>query len=274
VTDDLPAWSAPFAGEARAALRRLGPIERLTRETAFSGDGSGVAVAIIDSGVERDHPAVGGSLVRSVVVEPGETPDDDPVVRDDPDSLDVVGHGTACAGIIHSIAPGAELVSVRVLNAENRGKGSIFAAGLDWAISEGATVMNLSLSSKSDALFPIFHELADRAYFAGSILVCAANNVPGNSYPSLFASVVSVASHDLPDGDAWFYNPSPPVEFAGRGLEVPVAWKDGGTLVATGNSFAAPHIAGWVARLRSTFPAATPFEVKAILAALATPIPG
>ena len=144
----------------------------------------------------------------------------------------------------------------------------------DWAIENGATVMNLSLSSKSEALYPVFHELADNAYFANSVLVCAANNVPGNSYPSLFASVVSVASHDLPAGDAWFYNPSPPVEFAGRGLEVPVAWKDGGTLVATGNSFAAPHIAGWVARLRSTFPAATPFEVKAILAALATPIPG
>ena len=155
-------------------------------------------------------------------------PDDDPLVVDDPDALDVVGHGTACAGIIHAIAPGADLVSVRVLGPDNRGKGIVFAAGLDWAIEHGAAVVNLSLSSKSEALFGLFHDLADRAYFANVLLVCAANNVPGNSYPSLFASVVSVAAHDLADAAAWFYNPDPPVEFGAHGVDVDVAWRDGG----------------------------------------------
>lgn len=270
--EELPAWSEPFTTAARPALHRLPPLETITREWAMAGDGTGVTVAIIDSGVERDHPAVGGRLVRSVVVEPNEDPEGDPVIRDDPEAIDVVGHGTACAGIIHEIAPGAEFVSVRVLGPENRGKGIVFAAGLDWAIRQGMSVMNLSLSSKSEALFPIFHELADDAYFANSVLVCAANNVPGNSYPSLFAAVVSVASHDLPAGDAWFYNPRPPVEFAGRGLDVPIAWKGGARMIATGNSFAAPHLAGWATRIRSTHPATTPFEVKAILAATATRI--
>jgi subtilisin family serine protease len=227
-------------------------------------------VAIIDSGVERDHPAVGGKLVRSVKVELAANPDDDPVVLDDDDALDVVGHGTACAGIIHAIAPGADLVSVRVLGPDNRGKGIVFAAGLDWAIEHGAGVMNLSLSSKSDALFGLFHDLADRAYFANALLVCAANNVPGNSYPSLFASVVSVAAHDLPDPAAWFYNPRPPVEFGAHGLDVDVAWRSGSRMTATGNSFAAPHIAGYAALIRAKHPEVTPFEVKAILAATAT----
>jgi subtilisin len=266
---DLPAWSEPFVG-ARDGLDRLGPMRGIDRELAFGGvDGSGVTVAIVDSGVERDHPAVGGRLVHSVSVSlpPG---DEDPVVADDPAALDVVGHGTACAGIIHALAPGADIVSVRVLGPDNRGKGSVFAAGLEWAIEHGANVVNLSLSSKSEALFGAFHDIVDHAYFSNVLLVSAANNVPGPSYPSLFSSVISVAAHDVADPWTWFYNPFPPVEFGAYGLDVPVAWKDGSRIVATGNSFAAPHIAGIATLIRARHPAATPFEVKAILAATAT----
>ena len=95
--------------------------------------------------------------------------------------------------------------------------------------------------------------------------MCAANNVPGPSYPSLFAAVLSVAAHDVPDPDVWFYNPAPPVEFGAYGVDVDVAWRDGSRIRATGNSFAAPHLAGQAARLRSRYPAASPFEIKALL---------
>jgi subtilisin family serine protease len=166
-------------------------------------------------------------------------------------------------------------VSIRVLGADLRGKGAAFAAGLEWAIEQGLPVCNLSLSSKSDAMFGTFHELADQAYFHNVMLVCAANNVPGPSYPSLFSSVVSVAAHDEPDPWRLFYNPAPPVEFGAWGVDVPIAWRDGGTTVATGNSFASPHVAGMVALLVSKHPELTPFEVKAVLAAVAdNPRPG
>lgn len=238
----------------------------MDRSDAFGGvDGLGLMVAIVDSGVERDHPAVGGRLVESVRVELREG---EPAIVDD-DGTDVVGHGTATAGIVHSIAPGADLVSVRVLGPDNRGKGLAFLAALDWAIERGASVVNLSLSSRSDALFADFHALADRAYFANALLVSAANNVPGPSYPSLFAAVVSVAAHDLRDPAVWFYNPSPPVEFGAYGLDVDVAWRGGSRMTATGNSFAAPHIAGFAALIRARHPGITPFETKAILAATA-----
>jgi subtilisin len=264
---DLPAWSEPFTSERREALNRALPFGTLDRAWAFGeSDGAGVTVAIVDSGVERDHPAVGGRLVRSVRVD---LSGEEPVVVEDEDALDVVGHGTACAGIIHGLAPGADIVSIRVLGPDNKGKGVAFAAGLEWAIDQGAGVVNLSLSSKSDALFGTFHDLADAAYFANVLLVSAANNVPGPSYPSLFASVVSVAAHDVADPMTWFYNPSPPVEFGAYGLDVDVAWKDGGRIIATGNSFAAPHIAGIATLIRAKHPGATPFEVKAILAATA-----
>jgi subtilisin family serine protease len=264
----LPAWSEPFVGERGRSISHRPPFGQLDRDWAWGGsDGSGVTVAIIDSGVEGDHPAVGGRLVRSVRVELDES--GQPVVLDDPESVDVVGHGTACAGIIHSLAPGADLVSIRVLGPDNRGKGIVFAAGLDWAIEQGATVVNLSLSSKSDALYGTFHELADRAYFANVLLVSAANNFPGASYPSLFAAVLSVAAHDLPDPGVIYYNPDPPVEFGAYGVDVDVAWKGGTRMLATGNSFAAPHIAGYAALIRSKHPDASPFEVKTILAAIA-----
>lgn len=262
---DLPAWSEPFTADRRDALTAPRPFGSVDRDWAFGGSaGAGLRVAIIDSGVEGTHPAIGGRLRESVRVDLG---GDEPTVVEDPDALDVVGHGTACAGIIHDLAPDAELISIRVLGPDNRGKGVAFARALEWAIEQGVSVVNLSLSSRSEALYGTFHDLADQAYFANVLLVSAANNVPGASYPSLFSSVVSVAAHDVPDAWTWFYNPDPPVEFGGRGVDVDVAWRDGGRISATGNSFAAPHLAGLAALIRAKHPTASPFEVKTILAA-------
>lgn len=267
-----PAWSDAFAADARDRLRRAAPIERPTRASVFGppdarADGRGVRIAIVDSGVEQGHPAVGGRVVETMRVELDE---ESAFVVADPGQDDLVGHGTACAGIVHGLAPAAELVSIRVLGPNNRGKGRAVAAAVAWAIDAGIEVVNLSLSSRSEAMLTPFHELADRAYFANTLLVCAANNLPGPSYPSLFASVISVAAHDVADPWTWFYNPTPPVEFGAYGLDVDVAWRDGARIRATGNSFAAPHICGLAALIRSRHPSASPFEVKALLAATAT----
>jgi len=267
VTDDLlPAWSEPFTGAGRERIRRLPALPTITRDWAWGGaTGAGVTVAIIDSGVEASHPAIRGRLVDSVesVIEDGE-------VRFAPsDGIDVYGHGTACGGIVLDLAPDVDLVSVRVLGPELRGKGVAFAAGLDWAMDRGAQVMNLSLSTHNQDLYGLFHELADDAYFRRVALIGAANNSPGRSYPSLFSSVFSVAAHDEPDPWRLYYNLAPPVEFGAWGVNVPVAWKDGTRITATGNSFAAPHVAGLVALIRSKHRDLSPFEVKAVLAAVA-----
>ena len=266
----LPAWGDLFSADVRAALAREGaPLGRLDRSTVFGdSDGTGVTVLIVDSGVERDHPAVAGRLRRQLRVD---VTADSALVVDDGEAGDLVGHGTACAGIIAAVAPGADIVSLRMLGADNRGKGRALAVAIEWAVAERIEVVNLSLSSRSEAMFAAFHDIADRSYFANTLLVCAANNVAGPSYPSLFASVVSVAAHDVPDPDTWFYNPAPPVEFGAYGVDVDVAWRGRGRIRATGNSFAAPHLAGHAARLRSRYPSATPFEIKALLAATASP---
>jgi subtilisin len=268
MTEPLPAWSDAFAAPVRGRTVHASPFGRLDRASVFGdADGRGVTVAIIDSGVDGGHPALGDRLRGRWRAE---LDGDDVRIIEDPEAVDLVGHGTACAGIVAGIAPAADLVSVRVLGPDNRGKGRALAAAIGWAIDQGIQVVNLSLSSRSEAMVTAFHELADRAYFANTLLVCAANNIPVASYPSLFASVVSVAAHDVADPDVWFYNPRPPVEFGAYGVDVDVAWRDGGSIRATGNSFAAPHLAGQAARLRSRHPSATPFEIKALLAATAT----
>ena len=262
---NLPAWSEPFANTP--ALARRMRLRGISREWAWGGStGSGVRVGILDSGLETDHPRLAGRVVQSVAVE---MVDDEPEVVPDESGEDLYGHATACGGIILGLAPEVDLVSIRVLGADLRGKGAAFAAGLEWAIDQGINVLNLSLSSKSEALFSVFHDLVDRAYFQRIAIVSAANNVPAASYPSLFSSVFSVAAHGEPDPWRLYYNPSPPVEFGAWGVDVPIAWKDGGSTVATGNSFAAPHIAGMVALILSKHPGLTPFEVKAVLAAIA-----
>jgi subtilisin family serine protease len=261
-----PAWSEPFIGAALGRLSRAARLDQIDRDWAFDGaTGRGVTVCIIDSGVEADHPAISGRVVEQVAVE---TIDGEPEVVSDATG-DLFGHGTACAGIVVGLAPEVDIVSVRVLGSDLKGKGEAFLAGLEWAIEHGVDIINLSLSSKREALFADFHEVADRAYFRGVTLVSAANNTPGASYPSLFSSVVSVAAHEEPDPWRWFYNPRPPVEFGAWGVNVPIAWKDGGSTVATGNSFAAPHVTALAALLRSRHPGLTPFEIKAVLAATA-----
>ena len=204
---EMPAWSEPFQTDRRGDLRRD---ERVIAGAEprdwLAGRGEGVTVAIINSGVDGGHPAVGGKLIRSLRVD---LTLEEPAVVDDEEARDVVGHGTACAGIIHGLAPEADIISIRVLNPDNKGKGLAFAHALDWVVENRVGIANMSLSSKSEALYATFHDLVDQAYFANSLLVCSASNYPGEeSYPSVFSSVFSVAAHDIPEPLTWFYNPT------------------------------------------------------------------
>jgi subtilisin len=224
-------------------------------------------VAVIDSGIDASHRLVGH--VESAVAMAYDSSLEDRVRKVEGPHEDLFGHGTACAGVIRIAAPQCRLHSIRVLGERLTGKGIVFAAGLEWAIEHGFQVVNMSLSTGREDYFAVFHELADEAYFKGVMLVCAVNNVAGASYPSEYASVFSVAAHDGKDPFGFDYNPKPPAEFGAPGIDIEVAWSAGSTIVTTGNSFAAPHIAGYAARIRATHPAASPFEVKTILAATA-----
>jgi hypothetical protein len=104
--------------------------------------------------------------------------------------------------------------------AELTGRASVFAAGLRWAIEHDMDVVNLSLSTSRGEWYGTFHELVDLAYFRRCVVVSAMNNLRMPTFPSEFASVVSVAAHSGTNPERYDYNPDGPAEFGAPGIDV------------------------------------------------------
>ncbi len=266
------AWADGFEAGRLAPAPSLRLPGVINREWAYgSSTGRGVKVAVIDSGIDADHPAVGSVAGGVVVTNDPDAPDG--VRFDERPHGDVYGHGTACAGIIRALAPDVDLYSVRVLGRRLSGKGTVFAAGLRWAIDHDMDVVNLSLSTSREDYWAMFAEAADAAAERRVMLVCAMNNERRLTIPSQFSSVLSVACHPGTDPERFSCNPTPPAEWGAPGIDVEVPWLDGERIVVTGNSFAAPTIAGHVARLLGNHPDLTPWQVRTILSELADNAP-
>jgi subtilisin family serine protease len=259
---NMPAWSRD---SMLLRLDHVVDLDDLSPAWAWEGGtGAGVRVAVVDSGIDASHPALEGCVDQAGSAS---------VERDADGTLHVVpgphtdgfGHGTACAGIIHALAPDATIASVRVLGPQLTGTSDVFLAGLTWAVEQGFDVINLSLGSRKRDHALAFHDVCDQAYFAGTFLTTAANNINRVTYPSLFASVTSVACNLSTDPLRFHHNPEPPTEFLARGIEVAVPWLDHSVITTTGNSFAAPHIAGIATRILSKHPDLRPFQLKTVL---------
>ncbi|HEX3618004.1 MAG TPA: S8 family serine peptidase [Solirubrobacteraceae bacterium] len=259
---ELPAWSLERDVARSERLAAVWPLEN-PRDWAWAGSGgAGVDVCIIDSGVDPSHPRV-GTVASSFGVADAAGELQVAVDR----AGDLFGHGTACAGIIRSLAPECNVHSLRVLGGELTGNGDVLARGLRWAIEERFDLINLSLSTTKHQIAAQLRELADLAYFRNVSIVASAHNMPVESYPWRFSSVLSVGSHDGDDPYEYYVNPSPPVEFVAPGVDLELAWSEGTTIVATGNSFAAPHITGIAALILAKHPDLRPYELKAVLRA-------
>lgn len=267
---DLPAWSLRRDDPRAQKVPRSWP-HSIDRDWAWSGsDGAGVRVAIVDSGIDGRHELV-GDVQRAVAVQKTDA-GEWRITQDE--AGDLAGHGTACAGIVRAFAPKCELWSVRVLGAGSKGGAAALLAGLRWAVGEGCEVVNLSLSTPKRETAALLHEIADDAYFRGTIFVASAHNLDVRSYPWRFSSVVSVASHDGDDPFEFLYNPEPPVEFFARGMDMEVAWLEGSRIVAAGNSFATAHVTGICALILAKHPQLTPFQLKTVLRETASNMPG
>ena len=267
--EQLPGWALETE-EAEATRIQANWPHPVTREWAWGGSrGEGVRVCVVDSGVDSDHPLVGEWSDQSPSSQRGRRKR----IEDDREG-DTSGHGNASAGIIRSFAPDCELGSVQVLGAAVQGTGADLLAGLEWAIDAGYDVINLSLSTTHKRFIERLHELADRAYFRRSMLVCSAHNMPVDSWPWRFASVISVAGHAGRDPEDFRYNAEPAGRVPRAGEDIEVAWADGSTVTASGNSFATGHIAGNCARILAKHPGIKPFELKSLLYLTATNVGG
>jgi subtilisin family serine protease len=257
---------APAYSRDSRALPRIERISLsdLSHEWAWGGaTGAGVRVAVIDSGIDADHPALEGCVDREHSVEL--RADSGDIVEIAGPHDDLYGHGTACAGIIHALAPQARITSIRVLGSGLTGKAAVFLRGLELAIERDFDVINLSLGTTKRDWALSFYEACDEAYFRNCFVVTAANNIVRPSYPSMIGAVASVACNLSKDPLRFHYNPEPPTEFLARGIDVEIPWLDKSWCAGTGNSYAAPHISGLAALIRSKHPELRPFQVKTVL---------
>ena len=247
-------------------------LDKLRRALA-EGEGDGVKVAVIDSGVDVTHP---------YLQELGLTLDDDIAIEDDglqlkvveDTRLDVFGHGTAVSWTVRKVAPKARVGSIRVLGTNNTARDAGICEGVKVAVERGYRVLNCSFGSRSVAKLAMYKDWVDMAYLKGIHIVAACNNDYYNltEWPGHFPSVITVNMARSPDElDKFYYKPGALVEFASRGCNVKLPWKDGRVLEQTGSSFAAPRVAGLVARMLSVYPDLSPLEVKSALHRLALP---
>jgi hypothetical protein len=242
--------------------------------------GKGVKVAIVDTGVDQNHPDLKGQEIA------------ERNFTDDPDTTDNVGHGTHVGSTVASsgskyggVAPGAQLLDAKVC-VEFGCQESWILDGMRWAVEQGAQVVNLSLGGRdTPEIDPLEQAINDLTAKHGTLFVVAAGNsgAPGTvSSPSTADAALSVGAVDRDDKLAPFSSKGPRTGDGGVKPEVTapgvgiVAAKAGTAehLAASGTSMATPHVAGAAALLRQQHPDWTPAQLKSALASTAKPTPG
>ncbi len=219
--------------------------------SAAPWDGTGVVVAILDTGI-GPHPDLDAVTLPGMdfIDEDSDPSDVGDSLDDDGDGLvdEGTGHGTHVAGIVHMVAPGAMLMPVRVLNSD--GQGSVFsiARGIRYAVDHGARVLNCSWGLINAS--PSIKDALEYAHQRGVVIVSSAGNgnreVP-EEFPSNRSNVISVAATDLSDHRASFSNYNDDVDITAPGVSI-LSMYHGGADYATwsGTSMSAPFVSGAV----------------------------
>ena len=219
------------------------------------GDGSGMLVGILDSGIEA-HPQFDDAYIVNIDLVGG--------------GLAGLGadHGTSVASIIsgsEGIVPEAELFVVRVLDDQGRGNSFHVAEGIVQSVDLGVNIINMSLGLYQDA--PVVRQAIRYAAERDVLLVAAAGNdgFDRMPYPAAYDEVLSVTAVDAGGRQAGFPNQSEAIDFAAPGVGVEAALGDEGTTLFSGTSAAAPFVSGTLASLMSGEDALEPAAAVALL---------
>ncbi|WP_116206199.1 type VII secretion-associated serine protease mycosin [Amycolatopsis circi] len=250
--------------------------------------GGGVVVAVVDSGVDADHP----QLRRPGKVLPGR---DFVANQDLPGSFDCDSHGTAVASIVaadalpgvgfRGVAPDATVLPVRVSDQDLTDQGQIqrinpqtVANGIIYAVGQGARVLNLSMSGTAD--FPAIREAVAYAVASDVVVVAAAGNAQQDastklpSYPAAYPGVLGVGAVDIDGARASSSQIGSYVGLVAPGAKVLAATRVDGHAYDDGTSFATPFVSGTAALVRAAWPNLSAPEVIRRLKATASPARG
>jgi subtilisin len=267
-----PDWEEPELGEGEVpeGIERIGG-------AVTAVDLSGLAVAVVDTGVDLDHPdlnVVGG--YDAVGAAPG----------GDNGGDDGHGHGTHVAGTIGAVAdgegvagvaPGVDLYAVRVLDDNGSGTYGNIIAGLEWVLTQqDIRVVNMSLGGAGDPASNTMLKDAIVAVLDAGIVVCiaAGNDATDTAgfIPAGYDQGIVVSAYDSHGGDngfAYFSNYGDAVDIAAPGVTITSTYPDGQYAALSGTSMATPHVAGAAAAYLAMYPGLSPAEVLADMLATA-----
>lgn len=254
---------APAPGRARPRNAALSwCLEQIGVKPSSRWTGKGVKVAVLDTGIDREHPDLAGRVVAYRNFVEGSSDND------------VQEHGTHCAGIVagsatpangprYGVAPQCDLVIGKVLGDDGRGWDDAIIDGMDWAVDQGARVISMSLGAPRAVNQPysaVYEDLARNfnETTPGVLIVAAAGNEAqrpqrlapvGN--PAACPSILAVAAVDAQKQVAWFscatMDQIGTVDLAAPGVDVVSAKPGGSTQSLSGTSMATPHVAGLAA---------------------------
>ncbi|MGI8576081.1 MAG: S8 family serine peptidase [Egibacteraceae bacterium] len=231
-----------------------------------------VDIAVLDTGVDLDHPDLAGGLGRGF-----------DVINGDNDPSDDHGHGTMVAGMaaartnngrgVAGAAWGARIMPVKVLSSAGKGSDAVVAEAIDWATDNGAEIINLSLGGPG--YNPVLAQAVRRALARGVLVVAAAGNTGSrvDFYPAALPGVVAVGATDTAGRLTSFSTHGDWVDVAAPGWSVLSTGLTSGAgeryLAGSGTSFAAPLVSGVAALVRTRYPRMSPAQVLARLTSTA-----
>ncbi|MBI4991643.1 MAG: S8 family peptidase [Candidatus Harrisonbacteria bacterium] len=211
--------------------------------------GDPVRVAVVDTGISKDHPDLKENIKGGYnTINPTRSWDDDN------------GHGSHVAGIVAAlnnsigavgVGPAVDLLAVKVLRKDGSGFTSDVIEGIDWAVQNGAQVINLSLGSTSD--IQAMHDAVKAAHDAGTVVVAAAGNNGGAViYPAAYPEVLAVSATDQNNLLASWSSRGPEVDLSAPGVSIYSTYLGTGYATLSGTSMATPHVTGAAALVLNT----------------------
>ncbi|AWW40492.1 type VII secretion-associated serine protease mycosin [Streptomyces cadmiisoli] len=274
----------PTAAHADGIRAQQWALEAMhTTEAWQTTKGEGITVAVLDTGVDADHPDLSGNVLPGKdMVGFGATQDDPPWARHGTAMAGIIaghGHGPGGADGVLGIAPEAKILPVRVILEDGdparakarKSRGNALAEGIRWAADHGADVINLSLGDDSASAHPepVEDEAVQYALKKGAVVVASAGNggEKGDrvSYPAAYPGVIAATAVDRYGTRASFSTRRWYATVSAPGVDVVIADPDRRYYEGWGTSAAAAFVSGAVALVKAAHPGLTPAQIKRLL---------